>query len=480
MSSDFTHNYIAVIANAEQYNSGGRCETVKIYLPTDKETVAAALKQIGLPYNAKQSDYIFDDFHLYNEKLHEIIKPTESLDELNYFSSLVLQMDDFQLARFEHILNKLSGNETLTDVINTANFVLETGENYCGDKTFIPPQYVVTADRYDTSELNTEQRFAVEIDRLFRTNDENYAKRFSRADYTQQVYVSGLQAGDRMLINDIAKQIHTLNLSNTPIFREFDKMYNVRYAFAYRLKKAFSNRENLDTVEKMRLERNYAKRGMYNLINGGELKGIHDFHDTVNLDRFTLEGKPPLVGDIIVVMENGRERAFFKEPDGFVEIPEFLGIEISVAIVSNYKGQDALIAKDGKVYLGAEENYLFHKFNPHLPFYDNFDNSLTFISDNREIFDFISGVNISSSQKQLIDEEFYTDADYKEFAELKDGILWKFEEKQELKFDGIPFSYPDYGQDRKPSIKKQLAESKGKAADVPATPAKNKNNDLEV
>ncbi len=473
------YNYIAVIANAEQYKNGGKFESVKIYLPTDKETVAAALKQIGLPYDAKQSDYIFDDFHLYNERLHEIIKPTESLDELNYFASLVLQMNDFQLNIFESMLNT-SHNENLTDIINVANFILETGEHYCGDKTFIPSQYKVTADKYDTSELGAEQRFAVEFDRVFRQNDKSYAMRFERADYKQKAYASGLRAGDRILINDIAKNIHTLNLSNTPLFKEFDKRYNVRYAFVYRLKKSHSSRRQYDTVEKMRLDRNYAKKDMYNIFFGGELKGKHDFHETRNLERITLNGNKPIVGDILVILDNGRECAFFKEQNGFTEIPEFLGTEIVAALISNYKGQAAFIAKDGKVYLGAEENYLFHKFNPHLPFYDNFDNTLTYISDNKEMFYFLAETNMPSSQKQMIDDEYYSDADYKEFAELKDGVLKQFQQERELKFDGITFSYPYFGQEKKPSIKKQIAENKIKGVDVPAVPSKNKNNDLEV
>ena len=139
------YNFIAVITNAEDYLKGD-FESVKIYLPTDKETVSRAFEEIGLLPHAVQGEYMFDDFHLYSEKLHSVIKPTESLDELNYFSALVFRMDDGMCDRFMNEIEKDKNIKNLTDLINHANKTLGLAARYNGDKSTIPTEYRVTME----------------------------------------------------------------------------------------------------------------------------------------------------------------------------------------------------------------------------------------------------------------------------------------------------------------------------------------------
>lgn len=139
------YNFIAVITNAEDYLKGD-FESVKIYLPTDKETVSRAFEEIGLLPHAVQGEYMFDDFHLYSEKLHSVIKPTESLDELNYFSALVFRMDDGMCDRFMNEIEKDKNIKNLTDLINHANKTLGLAARYNGDKSTIPAEYRVTME----------------------------------------------------------------------------------------------------------------------------------------------------------------------------------------------------------------------------------------------------------------------------------------------------------------------------------------------
>ena len=62
-----------------------------------------------------------------------------------------------------------------------------------------------------------------------------------------------------------------------------------------------------------------------------------------------------------------------------------------------------------------------------LPFYNNSDNSLTFISDNKKMFSFLCGSGWVLSQSEMIENGAFTKSDYQEFAELQKGVLSKFE-----------------------------------------------------
>ena len=78
------------------------------------------------------------------------------------------------------------------------------------------------------------------------------------------------------------------------------------------------------------------------------------------------------------------KKAYFKGLKEYTEAPEFTGVHITSAALNNYKGLTAFLGKDGNVYLGKSERNLYNSEKKSLPFYNNSDNSLTFISDNKK------------------------------------------------------------------------------------------------
>lgn len=136
-------------------------------------------------------------------------------------------------------------------------------------------------------------------------------------------------------------------------------------------------------------------------------------------------------------------------------------VQVQSAVRSNYDGYVALSqfdrnrpwdANDYRLYLGKRENY-DNQGN-----YDNSDNSLVFISNNRKIDSFLNGEGWVQSQQAMIDNGTFTAADYAEYAQLKETVLKQFEAAQlrEVKFDidmdmreqgqesGAAFQYPNW------------------------------------
>ena len=162
---------------------------------------------------------------------------------------------------------------------------------------------------------------------------------------------------------------------------------------------------------------------------------------------------------IFIKMERENERSVSMEQEKTI-------VQFQSAVRSNYDGYVALSqfdrsrswdANDYKLYLGKRENY-DNQGN-----YDNSDNSLVFISNNRKIDSFLNGEGWVQSQQAMIDNGTFTAADYAEYAQLKEGVLKQFEASKirEVKFDidmdmrdqgresGTPFQYPDWaGQNR--------------------------------
>lgn len=117
-------------------------------------------------------------------------------------------------------------------------------------------------------------------------------------------------------------------------------------------------------------------------------------------------------------------------------------ILIAAAAISNYADMDALIGKDGLVYLGKRENYHPSAGDTSPAFYDNSDRSLQPISSNEKMFSFLHGSGWALSQRQMRRERCFTKADYIEFAGLRDGVLSKYRPVREVTFAGKPFVPP--------------------------------------
>lgn len=136
-------------------------------------------------------------------------------------------------------------------------------------------------------------------------------------------------------------------------------------------------------------------------------------------------------------------------------------VKVQSAVMSNFKGYVVLsqfdrdkLDSEYKIYLGKQENY------DNLGNYDNSDNSLVFISNNRDIFSFLSSEGWVVTQQEMIDNGMFAAEDYAEYANLKEGVLKQFEDLRirEVKFgidiekhvrqeeSGVPFRYPNWNE----------------------------------
>ena len=166
--------------------------------------------------------------------------------------------------------------------------------------------------------------------------------------------------------------------------------------------------------------------------------------------------------DVIVITRHRTESAYFNELSGYVPVPEFTAVQMSAAAISNYNGYSAFIGNDGGVYLGKSENYIFNRENGYLPFYKNTDNSLLFVSDNKAMFQFISGTGWTLSQDEMLKRGFFTENDYAEFAKLEKGVLAPLDKIREITFDRK--SFKDVFRAEKMSVKQLLDELAQKKA----------------
>ena len=113
---------------------------------------------------------------------------------------------------------------------------------------------------------------------------------------------------------------------------------------------------------------------------------------------------------------------------------------VNTARVSHYRTKDgaeldAFVAPDDKVYLGRRDHY------DNRGHYLNHDKSLLHVSDNPQMFRFISGTGYTETQAELLEEGYFTPEDYAEYAALQTDVLSQFEEAEPLLFGGEPFCF---------------------------------------
>ena len=96
---------------------------------------------------------------------------------------------------------------------------------------------------------------------------------------------------------------------------------------------------------------------------------------------------------------------------------------------------DALVDENDKIYLGRRDCYDNHGH------YINDGKSLLYLSDNEQMFDFISGLNYADTQTELLAQGCFTIDDYAEFDTLRRGVLAQFKETEPMLFAGEPFSF---------------------------------------
>lgn len=263
---------------------------------------------------------------------------------------------------------------------------------------------------------------------------------------------------------------------------DYEGTYAKSFYTLYKLKPEYKS-EQSGSVEKMRREHNYIDKSKYfpayseKITKDTEPMGIDLYllaAYAADKSSYTAEHK-----DVIVITRHRTESAYFNELSGYVPVPEFTAVQMSAAAISNYNGCSAFIGNDGGVYLGKSENYMFNRENGYLPFYKNTDNSLLFISDNKTMFQFISGTGWTLSQDEMLKRGFFTENDYAEFAKLEKGVLAPLDKIREITFDGK--SFKDVFRAEKMSVKQLLDElAQNNKGTLNISDKKHKTNDLEV
>jgi N12 class adenine-specific DNA methylase len=167
-----------------------------------------------------------------------------------------------------------------------------------------------------------------------------------------------------------------------------------------------------------------------------EVKVIEDVDEETVSDEPIITEKPKNIVDI-----HSASRTFYK---GYVALLRWLDTSISNS--------------ECEVYLGKDENY-DNKGN-----YDNSDNSLILVSTNKKIWSLIRDSHWVVGQQEFIENGDFTEQDYKEFYELKNGLLKDMETTGEILFSvdlenpnrGVPFRYPNW-QDEKATVEQTEA-----------------------
>lgn len=330
-----------------------------------------------------------------------------------------------------------------------------------------------------TDELDVCFDIAFNIDEHLRKYNAEYRKVFPDIDAQEhkEFIADAMISAKTVLI----KKMLTATKNSSDILRqleEYEKNYPKNHYEIYSL-----NAEHYNscpyTVDEQRANREYINRNMYEIIAsvpmGSDKRPMQIETTELIKNSFTNNRYVPNIRDIIVINFNGVEKAYFREHKRYVEVPEFVGVHIRSAAISNYRGYTAFIGTDNNVYLGRSENYLHNKENGFLPFYNNTDNSLVFISDNQKMFSFLYGSGWSVSQQEMIKQGVFSINDYAEYENLNKGILSRFDKIREITFNDKPFDYAE--RKEKLSVKKQL-----KQPEKHQTPKANKKKtqDLEV
>lgn len=294
--------------------------------------------------------------------------------------------------------------------------------------------------------LDDAVELAFEIDSYLRTNNPDYDRIYSKVRETQEDLADNIMVGKTDKIKQVFDDMG-LTSSDNPLRQlyEYEEKYTPDKYFIYQLKDTEAARNiRFEDLNGLLRTGGFADRSNYELVYsaallpGNTLEKLYDKFN-VNLPH-GFKGHSLSVSDIIVLNKGGKETAYYCDSIGFKEVPEFLNyIGTRSAVYSNYAGYTALVGTDDKVYLGKSENYHFRFDAP--SYYDNSDKSIIHISDDENMYSFLYGDGWVVSQQEMIDNGAFTQKQYKEFAELKNGVLSTLEVKREITFAGVPFNY---------------------------------------
>lgn len=441
------HIFMVKIANTKDYSNNDILHHENIYLPTSYEKIAQALSNIGLEPNTELTEYRIEEVLCYGEKLKDVVTPHEDIYKLNEYASVLSKMKHTLYKKFMDEIEVRDDIQTLSDLIIYAN------EELSKNTPMTEKDYRVSKNMVNNCEADSAVTLAHRIDEFLRHENTSYSRCYADIEKACNELVKNILNANTFVVKCLLNSKNTTmcsqrtELLNSLIQYEIDFMKNL-YSL-YRLKHEYVSQCG-DDLQSMRNNQWYINRDMYDLIYSGTLGSTvltepMAIENSLIMEKISGGINTPKPKDVIVINFNGDEKAYFRERENYVEAPEFNGIQIKSAAISNYKGLMAFVSTENKVYMGKNERFLYNRENGYLPYYNNSDNSIIFISNNKNIFPFITGAGWSLSQQEMIDKHLFKKRDYKEFAQLKKTILSGFTAIQEVKFADMPFSYPDYG-----------------------------------
>lgn len=317
-------------------------------------------------------------------------------------------------------------------------------------------------DKIQDYELDEIFELAFEIDAFLRAHSLEYRTKFPMEQRQREILADKMLESDTFYIKHLISSV--LGHEGDALMKRlnaYETEFRKNQYSVYHLKSDYDKKCGY-SLKSEREKGNYINKDMYEIVRSEPLE---QYKTPMEIDVCLMINKAagaaiyqPDLRDIIVINYDGEQKAYFKELREYEEAPEFTGVHIKSAALSNYKGLTAFLGKDGNVYLGKSERNLYNSEKKSLPFYNNSDNSLIFISDNKKMFSFLCGSGWVLSQSEMIENGAFTKSDYQEFAELQKGVLSKFEPIREITFNGEPFNYPDYNRNIEQTAEKQKSE----------------------
>lgn len=319
-------------------------------------------------------------------------------------------------------------------------------ERYNGDLHAIPKEYSITTDALSDIELEETLELSVLIDSFLREHHPDYDRMYSDIFEIQKDISDNLLLGKTHKLKQLFGEMN-LTENDTPAneLSDYEKKYPKRLFMIYQLKDGDSTRNlRFESLEQIKKDKQLPVIENYNLVYSAPMKAdttLESLYTEFNINRpVDFAGHSLSISDIVVLSDKGKNTAYYLDSVVWEKMDKFFDyVHTRSAAISNYKGMTAFVGCDDKLYLGKSENYIFGESG--FAYYDNGDKSLTYITDNLELYPFLYGSGWVCSQQEMIENGSFTKEIYAEYERLQKGVLSQFEQIRTVKFAGEPFNY---------------------------------------
>ena len=319
-------------------------------------------------------------------------------------------------------------------------------ERYNGDLHAIPKEYSITTDALSDIELEETLELSVLIDSFLREHHPDYDRMYSDIFEIQKDISDNLLLGKTHKLKQLFGEMN-LTENDTPAneLSDYEKKYPKRLFMIYQLKDGDSTRNlRFESLEQIKKDKQLPVIENYNLVYSAPMKAdttLESLYTEFNINRpVDFAGHSLSISDIVVLSDKGKNTTYYLDSVDWEKMDKFFDyVHTRSAAISNYKGMTAFVGCDDKLYLGKSENYIFGESG--FAYYDNGDKSLTYITDNLELYPFLYGSGWVCSQQEMIENGSFTKEIYAEYDRLQKGVLSQFEQIRTVKFAGEPFNY---------------------------------------